>query len=287
MQASAVGLQPVTRFDTVIAMDTRHTTARLQRFGPNPAGRDYAVGDVHGCFGLLASLLTHIGFDRAHDRLFSIGDLTDRGPQSERVCAWLEQPWFHAIRGNHEAMMLDAVRITAGRPDPGPAEGLWRANGGDWFFDLPAEAQIEIRQAIAALPWAIEVTLDDDRTAVLVHADVLDDSWPATRALLDDDTPAPRLLDELAHLVWSRTRATDAARALINGAGAVSVAGVDLIFFGHTPMRWPLAVGNTRWLDTGAVYGGSLSVAELAVDGQVWSMSDTASTPVTGWRSRV
>src|SRR5699024_8088291 len=150
-----------------------------------------------GCFGLLDTLLAHIGFDRTADRLFSVGDLIDRGPGSECVCEWLEQPWFHAIRGNHEAMLLDSVPCADGKPGPASATELWIANGGDWFFNLERAAQIAIWHAVAELPWAIEVALKGDTTAALVHADVLDDSWPATRALLDGNKPTSRVPDQL------------------------------------------------------------------------------------------
>lgn len=269
-------------------MSVQNRTARLQRFEPNRIGRDYAVGDIHGCFGLLDRLLANIGFDPAVDRLFSVGDLIDRGPDSERVCEWLEQPWFHAIRGNHEAMLLDSVQRAGGQPGPASAVELWVANGGDWFFNLQRATQTAICQAVAELPWAIEVALEDDATAALVHADVLDDSWPVTRALLDGNKPASHIPDQLAHLLWSRRRAAAATQAMVRGnVDAVSVASVDLICFGHTPMRWPLALGNTRWLDTGAVYGGSLTVAELAPNGSVWSVGDASPASVGGWKSRV
>ena len=52
----------------------------LPRFARNVGGRDFAVGDIHGCFSHLSRSLEAIGFDAAVDRLFSVGDLVDRGP---------------------------------------------------------------------------------------------------------------------------------------------------------------------------------------------------------------
>lgn len=259
------------------------TTARLKCFEANHDGRDYAVGDVHGCFDLLKSALAHINFDSTVDRLFSVGDLIDRGPNSEKVCEWLNQPWFHAVRGNHEVMLLDSIRFEEGKPIPGPEVGLWITNGGDWFFQLDPEQQAVIRQAVDQLPWAIEVALADGGTAALIHADVLGGSWSATRRVLQADGSAKRTQQKLMHLVWSRGRAAAAMRASSSPARAVDVKGIDLIAFGHTPMKRPLAVGNTRWLDTGAVFGGYLSVAELGGEGQVWSMHDRESPAMAGW----
>jgi serine/threonine protein phosphatase 1 len=55
----------------------------LQHFGRNTAGRDLIVGDIHGCFARLQVALDELGFDPERDRLFSVGDLVDRGPDSE------------------------------------------------------------------------------------------------------------------------------------------------------------------------------------------------------------
>lgn len=46
----------------------------------NHAGRDFVVVDLHGCLDQLEALLKAIGFDPARDRLFSVGNLVDRGP---------------------------------------------------------------------------------------------------------------------------------------------------------------------------------------------------------------
>lgn len=51
--------------------------ARLQRFARNDDGRDWAVGDIHGCFTELQQGLDGIGFDATVDRLFSVGDLVE------------------------------------------------------------------------------------------------------------------------------------------------------------------------------------------------------------------
>ena len=62
---------------------------KLQRFELNTAGRDFGVGDIHGYFTKLQAALDAIGFNPAVDRLFSVGDLVDRGPESAEVDTWL------------------------------------------------------------------------------------------------------------------------------------------------------------------------------------------------------
>ena len=52
-------------------------------------GRDFAVSDIHGCFSHLSRSLKSIGSDASVDRLFSVGDLVDRGTESDQVLPWL------------------------------------------------------------------------------------------------------------------------------------------------------------------------------------------------------
>ncbi|WP_183132684.1 metallophosphoesterase, partial [Pseudomonas amygdali] len=58
---------------------------RIKRFAENTVGRDFAVGDIHGHFTRLQVALDVAGFNPAVDRLFSVGDLVDRGPECEDV----------------------------------------------------------------------------------------------------------------------------------------------------------------------------------------------------------
>lgn len=86
-------------------MNTKHPP--LVRVLPsNQIGRDFVVGDLHGCFDLLDRLLDHVRFDPACDRLFSVGDLIDRGPDSLRSLGFLGAPWFYAMKGTREHMLL-------------------------------------------------------------------------------------------------------------------------------------------------------------------------------------
>src|SRR5947208_17192861 len=78
--------------------------------------RTFVVGDIHGWADLLADLLVQLRAEATSgDSLVFIGDYVDRGPQSrdvvERVLAERER-WpgiVVALKGNHEAMMLDAM----------------------------------------------------------------------------------------------------------------------------------------------------------------------------------
>jgi len=73
----------------------------------------FALGDVHGCWTALQTLLTRIPF-RSGDVMVALGDYIDRGPDSRAVLDWvIEQTARGAcipLRGNHEVMLLEAVR---------------------------------------------------------------------------------------------------------------------------------------------------------------------------------
>ena len=49
----------------------------------------YAIGDIQGCYAPLDRMLELIAFDAAVDRLWIVGDLVNRGPESLRVLRFL------------------------------------------------------------------------------------------------------------------------------------------------------------------------------------------------------
>jgi len=100
----------------------------IKTLDPNLKGRDFVIGDLHGSYEALMNLLTNVNFDPEKDRLISVGDLVDRGPESQRCLGLLREPWFHAVLSNHEQMMLDAFR---GRP----MGAYWFMNGGAWGME--------------------------------------------------------------------------------------------------------------------------------------------------------
>lgn len=208
----------------------------IRHFARNTAGRDFIVGDIHGCFSRLQAHLDSIGFDPARDRLFSVGDLVDRGPESEEAVDWLAKPWFHAVRGNHEQMAIDAAQ---GMYDP----RIYAANGGQWFMDLPTADQQYFADAFAKLPIAIELETAAGPVGI-VHANCPSDDWAKlARALSGDDVPGVEMA-----CMWDRSRIHDGRHE--------TVAGVRAVVVGHTPLQRPETLGNVYFIDTGAVFAG-------------------------------
>ena len=197
----------------------------------------YAIGDVHGCVDKLVRLLArcraHAG-DRRR-RLVFVGDYIDRGPDSRGVIETLlklqrSEPEVICLRGNHEALMLDAVESGD--------EALWLLNGGGetlesydatQALDLPAEL----------VDWADALPLFfDDGRRLFVHAGL------NPRVPLDHQTEQD--------LLWIREPFLSSR----NDFGR-------LVVHGHTPLRAgvPDLRSNRLNIDTAAVFGGPLTAA--------------------------
>ena len=208
----------------------------LSRFARNETGRDFVVGDLHGMFAHLSMLLKEIGFSMEKDRLFSVGDLVDRGPGSKDALEWLRYDWFHACRGNHEQFAIDSIH-------PEHLETWVRYNGGEWWLDLGPAEQRRFRDAFERMPLAMEIETDTG-TVGIVHADVPpSQTWDEFMELLQVGDR-----DATLTALWSRTRLQgDCVNRPVKGR-------VERVYCGHTPLRQSIALENVYFIDTGGVY---------------------------------
>ncbi len=219
----------------------------VQRFTRNDTGRDFVVGDIHGCFDDLCGEMDRVEFDPQKDRIFSVGDLVDRGPMSADAISWIGQDWFHAVRGNHEQM---AIGVAAGRHDL----ANYLQNGGGWFLSMDDEHQQRIAAALSELPLCIEVETASGLVGI-VHADIEGNDWVA----FTEQVESPRSNNHAKALaetaMWSRDR--------IREMDESGVSGVALMCVGHTPVKQPTRLGNVLYVDTGCVFGRTLTMLQI------------------------
>lgn len=209
-----------------------------QKISANQRGRDFVVGDIHGCFSMLRSLMKAANFDTERDRLFSVGDLVDRGPESIEVLSWLEAPWFIPVLGNHEKMLID---FAAGDY---PADH-YAKNGGLWALNLEDETLQRIAKEFRDLPVAITLEGRDGSRIGIVHAECpRGASWSLFTNALDTEPVESYDQGYVTSAIWSRTR--------IREKDATPVAGLDALYVGHTPLTAPKVLGNVFYIDTGA-----------------------------------
>lgn len=220
----------------------------VQKIEPNLHGRDFTVGDIHGCYYLLDKALREVNFNKDVDRLFCLGDLVDRGPYSEAVADLLKEPWFYSVLGNHEQYCVEAFSPLIDEETKLHIKNSHTTYGGDWFYLLSEERQKELAMMFNELPIMIELEVNGKRIG-LAHGDVKD--WDTTVYLVESSKNAIEST-AINGVIWGRTR--------IRQRNCMLSKGIDHIFLGHTPVDNITTLGNVHYIDTGAVFGGKLSL---------------------------
>jgi len=247
-------------------------TPVMQRLPVNTVGRDFFIGDLHGCRAHLEVGLAAVRFQPAVDRMISVGDLIDRGPDSLGVIRWLRRaPWFYAVLGNHEVTALEAENQVG---PPGAAAWHWFQLGGRWASALSKRDMSMLMRVLRTLPLAIEVPLRDGRRVGVIHAEL-----PNTVGWAGLERYARQTMQELdasrdagwrhcrMALIWARGQARlqeDVMDPKDHWRGGHSrtillkklrrTPGIDLLISGHTirPTGHPGVFENRVCLDTGA-----------------------------------
>ena len=225
-------------------------------FPLNSQGHDYVVGDIHGHFNLLEKLLDQVNFDPASDRIFSVGDLIDRGPESELALTYLDRKWFHAVRGNHEELLMAAQNQVRGVFD------LWMRVGGFWAQQTDPEYLQKMADAFFQLPYLIQVETPRGNIGV-VHADVPETcNWTELFECVKSGQADQRLKKVLT---WSRERFRRWQRNEQYPGAYLShpVTGIEQIYVGHSIVNKITEFEKISYIDTGPFCGGSLSLIDL------------------------
>lgn len=250
----------------------------------NTIGRDFIVGDLHGCYDLLLASLKHVEFNSATDRLISVGDLVDRGSQNEQCLELLDEDWFHCTLGNHEQMMLAWLTgdYALGQ--------YWDYNGGGWWRNCPYKADestvASLVAKLKALPLCIKLELPDGELNYVIHADLY--TREDTNNYTFDaqfNTIAMTQMGDGEAILWGRNRfgpfygsdvqtRKDKAIRTVNYSRIPHSIGLGLVYSGHTIVQRPLYVRGQICIDTGAFKAHNTKWAGLTLvepfEGKFW-----------------
>lgn len=266
----------------------------VHHFDLNTLGRDFVVGDLHGMYDMLMEALRDHDFDQSKDRLFSVGDLVDRGPNSLECARLVDEPWFFAVRGNHELMLRRFVKAERKRltgsldgSEASFSENYLNQYGGLWagrvqfswnFEQADPDMLWALSKRLAHLPMMIDVQTRHGLVGLL-HGDP---PMIETRPGADNPYRPMAWGDACAHVAGgllsnanivriTQGREIESIKNLSDPERRFTVAGLHQLYSGHTIVPRPLSHGNRTWVDTGAHMtvtkqkkGGSLTVLLIA-----------------------
>ena len=284
----------------------------LQTFEPNLLGRDFVIGDLHGNIRLFNKFLAHINFDEAVDRIFSVGDLVDRGEDSLGCLKLITKDWFKAVLANHEQMMIDRFR-------GGYSGAYWFRNGGEWGraavehyeqqkrlgndpYETATQEQKDLFDLITLaeeLPYLITVKMKDGKRFHIVHAEL-----PPQNKVTDADLEDPEKVRALAKIevgdgecmIWGRyifgpiimtdlgnvEKINRTIKYRLGGNGGPFNDKLSHIISGHTILHRPVTVLGQTDIDThatGATETATSRWAALtAVELGTWKFYQTSMT---------
>ena len=266
----------------------------------------YAIGDLQGCAGSFETLLETVGFDAAVDRVWLVGDLVNRGPDSlavlRRVMAM--GPAAAVVLGNHDLHLLAVAAgvRTTGRGDT--LDAVLVAPDATRLLDWLRHRSLAHRETLVATSGPLDT--------LMVHAGVLP-SWSADDAMrhaaeLEAALRAPNWRDTLAVLFgnkparWRESLTGDERlRAIVNALTRIRYCADDdridfkakdapmqagdhfpppptgyrawfdlerrsrdtVVVFGHWSTLGVMVRDDVIALDSGCVWGGSLTAIRL------------------------
>jgi len=208
-----------------------------------PSGRLIFVGDIHGCYDELVELLRRLA-PSASDTVVSVGDIVTKGPAADRCLELWREREFLAVKGNNEIRLLHSARP------------LLRFLARD-----PVLHRKDLLRYIKS--WPIVIDFPATEIAV-VHGGFL----PQMRTI--DAEAVERAKDDLVELRWIRKKngewkpVSKESRRKDDALWSEKWKGDRFVVYGHTPVREPKFDPRALGLDTGCVYGGTLTAAVFA-----------------------
>ena len=207
-----------------------------------PPGRLIFVGDIHGCYDELVELLGRLS-PSAPDTVVSVGDVVTKGPAADRCLDLWRERGFLAVKGNNEIKVLER------------AHPLLR-----FFARDRVVRRGDLLRYIAAWP----VVIDFPSVAVAaVHGGFLPQMQVTPETV-------ERAKDEIVEMRWIRKKNGEWKAIPKNKKKNGDVLwsekwkGDRFVVYGHTPLREPKFDACALGLDTGCVYGGTLTAAIFA-----------------------
>lgn len=252
----------------------------------------YVIGDLHGCRAEFVALLEALSFDPRRDRLWLVGDLVNRGPDSLGCLREARALGDAAccVLGNHDLHCLVAARSGAVKPRSAFSSIVNAADGGgllDWLQRQPLSVRRDniLMTHAGVLPqWSLDQT---EALSAEVEAALTGEQSGAFLAQLFGDEPN-RWRDDLEGMNRLRFIVNALTRMrFINARGELDFTGKRglqsaptgfypwfqfprdddaTLLFGHWAAlegRVPGAKVDARALDTGCAWGGALTALEL------------------------
>ena len=209
------------------------------------------IGDVHGCRGELVTLLTRLGYvvtaDGAHHpdgrTAVFVGDLVDRGPDTpgvlRLVMGMVAAGTALCVSGNHESKLVRALDGRNVRVSHGLAESLAQ------LAEQPEEFRKSAREFMYGL--VSHYRLDGGRL-VVAHAGLKEEYQGRSSGRVRSFC-----------LYGETTGETDEYGLPVRYPWADDYRGSATVVYGHTPVPEATWVNNTICVDTGVVFGGTLT----------------------------
>jgi len=199
----------------------------------------FAIGDIHGSYDRLKTLMDKIPIDFSRDTLVFIGDYIDRGPHSVEVVDYLIKlknrfPDVIFLKGNHEDMLDKFIN--------GADRFTYLLNGGqqtlDSYLIKPVQSEyFPIPPDHMEFFKSLRLFYETEEF-IFVHAGL------RPRVPLESQNTED--------LLWIRNKFVSSKYDF-----------GKRVVFGHTPLKKPLVEPNKIGIDTGAVYGNALTCVQL------------------------